>query len=788
MLLKTLGRLGLQDATGVYTYQGVHGLLLLCYVVDRYCVQGRRQHNRELLADLLWPNSKSRKNRKNNLSGTLKRLREALVAGDVLRTCIDSDPYDPSLELRLEHLSLSPHDPPRLMTVDFTVCEAACAERDVLTVAGLYEGVFLAGIEKRTPSLAGELLTWLQDKRSSLASNILEACLDVLADATVAAEQQRAAQGLLERLSEHDPRVFIEPSLLADAHAYLPAVQQADLAVRLRQMLDAKLETPTASTHDHVNLLMTMALQVAPDFEVACRVQQPPLMGTQKAHCKQFLEDGDWLQSATQSTNTQLSNTQLSNTQSTNTQSLKAQLSIGTSPYKQPQVRLRGRAFWQRQAIATAQHVSLLQRLWQATPERPETLTGLFYLAWHYHQGVTPVSAANAARPQAGVSADATLEQLIRAHLDAISSEQAARLTRGMGNFAGFDWGKLTRVFLHRARQASRMERFAEVLAITTVWERARGQRGEAQNAQMVWLAAYALERQGDYGKATEQLTGYAEASDHHRALWASLLFRVGKTADARASAGQLLFSRDRWAQAEAHGLLAKIAYFAEDFDRAIDHYERAKSAWTQADEPCRAIGAEASMASCYDYRGKAGDVQRADEIYHDLAETIVRQGLPPLTGLRTRLNQLMLWDYHQLQTPAHIRAGFSELIDTLEKQDVSKEVLGKAWYNFGQHYYGHYQTYAENMDGAYVDIHHTDLHHARVCYMRALEALEGSRDRVTYACACGELGRVHQIQHHPSQAEALLYEAVDILADTNQSGLLAEYQALLAREEAMSA
>jgi tetratricopeptide (TPR) repeat protein len=332
------------------------------------------------------------------------------------------------------------------------------------------------------------------------------------------------------------------------------------------------------------------------------------------------------------------------------------------------------------------------------------------------------------------------------------------------------------------------MERFAEVLAITTVWERARGQRGEAQNAQMVWLAAYALERQGDYGTAMEQLTAYAEASDHHRALWASLLFRVGKTADASARAGQLLPSRDRWAQAEAHGLLAKIAYFAQDFDRAIDHYEHAKSAWTQANEPCRAIGAEASMASCYDYRGKAGDVQRADDIYNDLAETIVRQGLPPLTGLRTRLNQLMLWDYHQLKTPEHIRAGFSELIDTLEKQDVSKEVLGKAWYNFGQHYYGYFQTYAEGMARGYVDIHHSDLHYARVCYMRALEPLKGSRERVIYACACGELGRIHQIQHNPSQAEALLCEAVEILLDTNHSSLLAEYQSLLANEEPMSA
>jgi tetratricopeptide (TPR) repeat protein len=408
----------------------------------------------------------------------------------------------------------------------------------------------------------------------------------------------------------------------------------------------------------------------------------------------------------------------------------------------------------------------------------------LFYLAWHYHQGVTLAVTPQVASPQGQPLEDATLEQLIKANFQA-SNDHVGQVARGMGDFADFDWGKLTRVFLHQVQQASRMERFAEVLAITRVWERARQQRKEAQNAQLVWSAAYALERQGDYGKAMEQLTPYAEASDHHRALWASLLLRVGETALATETARQLVHSADAWAQAEAHGLLAKDAYFAEEFTRAINHYEQAKLAWIDAAEPCRAIAAEVGVASCYDCRAEAGDVPRADDIYNDLAEAIVRQGLPLLTALRTRLNQLILWDYHDLKTAHEIRVGFNNLIETLERQDVSKEVLGKTWYNLGQHYYGYYQAYADGVDGAHVDIHHPDLHHARVCYQRALEALEGSRDRVMYACACGELGHVYLLQNNQARAEAFLVSAVDILCDTKQHSLLAEYQQLLAQGDA---
>ena len=244
--------------------------------------------------------------------------------------------------------------------------------------------------------------------------------------------------------------------------------------------------------------------------------------------------------------------------------------------------------------------------------------------------------------------------------------------------------------------------------------------------------------------------------------------------------AQQLVHSDDAWAQAEAYGLLAKDAYLAKNFTLAIDHYERAKFAWMEADEPCRAIAAEVGVASCYDCRARADDVQRADDIYNDLAEVIIRQGLPSLTGLRTQLSQLMLWDYHQLKSPEDIRQGFTDLINILEQQDISKEVLGKALYNFGQHYYSYYEAYAESRKGAYVDIRHSDLHRARECYRQALEALEGSHDRVMYACACGELGRIHQIQNNRARAKALLCKTVDILLQTEQKSLLAEYQQLL--------
>ena len=768
LLLKTLGRLGLQDATGTYTYQGTNSLLLLCYLADRYA-EGKRQHNREALVKLLWPRTQSLKNRKNNLSVALKHLREALAGAEIVRLCEDSDPYDPSLELHPDSLSLTSLNSNRLVTVDFTVCEAACAARDLVTVSAVYEGVFLAGVEKRASNVAGELLTWLQEKRSSLASTVLEACLEVLHDVYAPPDQRQAAQGLLEQLSEHEPHVFIDASLLADAHAYLPARQQTDLAGRLQ----ASLAAP--ETQAYRPLLMTMALQHEPNFEVACRVQHPPLMGAPKAHCKQFLEDGDWLQVVTAASDGSGDGSSGSGQGSGD----------GSSKNKQPShTRLRGQAFWQRQAVAKAQHVLLLQRLWRETPERPETYAELFHLAWHYHQGVAPTAAPSGVVSPGQRAGEMTLEQLIRADLEARSEANTHhQAAQGMGNFAGFDWSRLTRVFRVQAQHASRRERFAEVLALCDVWEGARQQRTEAQDAQMVWFAAYALERQGDYGAARERLREVANVSERHRALWASLQFRVGKTAQATDTARQLLPSADMWARAEAHSLLAKVAYFAEDYNSAIEHYERAKVAWEQADEPCRAIAAETGVASCYDYRSQAGDVDRANDIYNDLAEVIVRQGLPPLTGLRTRLNQLILWDYHHFKTPDEIRCGFTELIDTLERQDISSEVLGTAWYNFGQHYYNSYCAYADGVQDAYVDIHHSDVYRARVCYERALEQLKGSRDVVTYGCAHGELGRVYLHQHNRAQAQVCFAEAVDILSRTNQQSLCAEYQQLLVSE-----
>jgi hypothetical protein len=773
VLLKTLGGLRLQDASGApFTYRGVRGLLLVCYMVDQ-ARKEKNQQKREALAALLWPDTKDPKN---NLSRALTNLRNAMAGEDILRTCEDGEFSDPSLELILERVSLHKLDYHALVTVDFAVCEEACAKADVVTVAEVYSGVFLAGIEKRATNLSRGFYKWLKDKRLSLASKVLEACLEVLQDGSAPQVQRHAAQGLLARLSEHDTEVFSAPSLLADAYAYLPAEQQAGLAARLWAMFEAAPATETEPDISvYGDVFMALALQHEPDFDVACQVCQPPLTEKQKVEFLQFLQDSDWLVEV-------FDNAEMSNP---STRDVKRSIAL--------RERLRGRMFWQRQAIAKAQHIALLERLWQETPERPETLEGLFYLAWHYHQGVTPAVTPQIASPQWRLAEDATLEQLIKANFhtagdDQVShqaSHQVSQSTRGMGDFADFDWGKLTRVFLYQVQQASRMERFSEVLAITTVWERARGRRKEAQDAQVVWFTAYALERQGDYGKAMEQLTAYAETSDRHQALWASLLFRVGETTVATEMARQLVKCADAWAQAEAHGLLAKNAYFAEDFTRAINHYEHAKLAWIEAEEPCRAIAAEVGVASCYDCRAQADDVQRADDIYNDLAEIIVRQGLPLLTALRTRLNQLMLWDYHDFKTPQEVREGFNSLIETLEQQDVSKEVLGKAWYNFGQHYYSHYQAYAEGVGKAYVDIRHPDLHHARVCYQRALEALEGSRDRVMYACACGELGRIYQLQNNQARADALLCNTVGILSDTKQQSLLAEYQQLLAQGDA---
>ena len=298
VLLKTLGGLRLQDASGVpFTYRGVRGLLLVCYLVDQ-ASKGKRQHKRAALAKLLWPQTKDPKN---NLSRALANLRAAMAGEDIVRTCVDSDPYDPSLELMLERVSLRQLDTRKIVTVDFAVCEDACAKDDMVTVAEVYTGVFLAGVEKRATDLADEFWTWLEDKRSSLASSVLEACLDVLQDATAPQAQQQAAQGLLERLSEHDPRVFIAPSLLADAHAYLPAEKQAALAARLQAMfLQATFEAAPkteaeSDTRVYKNVLMALALQHEPDFDVACLVQQPSLTETQKADFLQFLQDGDWL-------------------------------------------------------------------------------------------------------------------------------------------------------------------------------------------------------------------------------------------------------------------------------------------------------------------------------------------------------------------------------------------------------------------------------------------------------------------------------------------------------------
>ena len=732
--LKTLGGLCLQGTP--CAYRAVHGLLLLCYLAD----QG--VHKREKLAELLWPQARNTKNRKNNLSAALKRLHEAIDGVVLLQPSLNDDPYDPSLELNPNYLAKSPADCSGILKVDFLLCEQACHDQDLSTLRRYYHGTFLEGLEKRAPKLSEALWEWIEDKRTMLASSVLETCLAVLKHPDSAA-QRSDAQALLETLSTHDPETFIASSLLADAYPYLPMARQRQVDKRLLETFHQNPETQQT-----LSLLQALALQHSPDWEIACQAQLEPLSEAQKVQQRQVLDDGDWLQSDGQ------------------------------------RLRLRGQFFWRRHVASQAQYCfGLLRRLWQETPLLPEKLEELFHLAWLYHQGMAQYQQH---LEQQRAAKQHIAEQLgLSANQDSDASDEVSSQTnnagetawQGMGDLQGFAWDKLCAAFLAHVQQASRAEHFHEVQHICAVWEREQQQRLEAVNPLLYWYQAYSLERQGEYAAARACLQPFAQHSDRYRALWATLLLRTGDT-DAAIGLAEALLARseDAWAQAEAHGLLAKVAYYREDYSQGIDHYEQARSCWQHADEACRAIGARASVASCYDYRAQPGDAARANHIYQELREAIQRQGLPLLTALRIRLNQVLLWDYHQLMLLEDVRQGFEDIISTLQQHDLSRELLGKAWHNFGEHYRRCYEQRPQRSPNS------PELYHARDCYQQALEQLRDSRDPITFACASGDLGDIYSIQGDHAQARALLQQAVTVLQHNDQQAYLDEYHQRLSQ------
>ena len=721
MLLQTLGKLQIIGAATKKgdPYQGVQNLVLLCYLMDK------GSQEREQLAALFWPQSKTPSN---NLSKAMANLsKETGVDTPILQT-IKGNGYTSSIEIHPSYCHSVAGEDRHELLADFLLCEDACRTSDLKTLQHYYQGMFLEGIEKHAAHLSDALRRWIEEKRSELADRVLETCLAVLQndfqDSEAAQSERDCARALLEILLAHKSEALISTSLLADAYSHVSATHQAELSQHVLSALSADSQGGIV-----MPLLYTMALQTHPNWNVAYaayysqqsrRSDENTEDTAQKNTCLEYIYDEDWLH---------------------DTDTEEPQTS-----YRHKQQRLRGRSFWRSYLTPTPHlYLPLLKCLWRKTyAESFEQYEELFALAWSYYQG--------------------------------IDIQHAGVLSQGIGNLADLAdspsrWLKLTATFLHRMQQASREESFAEVQALCQIWEGLRQQKKASIDPEVRFYYAYSLERQGDYPSAELWLQDVWEASDRHRALWASLLLRRGDS-EATSYAEQLLDkSSDSWACAEAHSLLAKVAYHAQEYDTGISHYACAATYWQQANEPRRALGAKVSIAACYDCKN---DVARAKDAYQELQQAMKQHHTPTLTRLRIRLNELLLWDRCNLEPIQTIREGFTALIADLHKQPISYELLGKACYNFAYHYYEDYQRLSSKTPSSIA------LDQARSYYQQALEHLQKGHDSVTFTCAMAELGRVHCLQEDCVPGLALLHEAIKRFDAIQQASYAEEYRAVL--------
>lgn len=223
---------------------------------------------------------------------------------------------------------------------------------------------------------------------------------------------------------------------------------------------------------------------------------------------------------------------------------------------------------------------------------------------------------------------------------------------------------------------------------------------------QSRFLEAYALERLGRFKEALELLQALPQTGHDPNtvALRSVLLWRTGKSAEAKRTAQQALSSSLDWlwARATANNTLGYLAVAEERFLEAASLFKKAASLYQAAGEKSRWVGSLNNYAIALDRVAEAAEKEGkdqaalerlqadAEQAYQQTLEALGQSGENPTLRARILLNLGMLW--RRRKDWARAEKQYLEAL-TFAEQANALEISARLQLNLGVVYLQQQQT-----------------------------------------------------------------------------------------------
>ncbi|MDX2006886.1 MAG: tetratricopeptide repeat protein [Meiothermus sp.] len=350
---------------------------------------------------------------------------------------------------------------------------------------------------------------------------------------------------------------------------------------------------------------------------------------------------------------------------------------------------------------------------------------------------------------------------------------QIHQSTHGFGG-AG-DFPRARTAYLAQAQTLMNGLKFAETLEVLGEL-RAAEQVAEADpEPQVRFLEAYALERLGRFKEALVLTADIPEAQHTPSmvALRSVLLWRTGKSHEARAAAEQAVQSGLDWlwAKATANNTLGYLAHSEERFLDAASSFKKAASLYLTAGEKNRWVGSLNNHAMALDELAQLAEKEgqsaerlealqaNAEQAYQQTLQALEQTGDNPTLRARILLNIGLLWQRRTQLDKAE--EYFVEAHEHAERANTL-EISARLHLNLGMVYLGQ-----EKID------------EAREQFSKAISCAAQAGEFVIQGRA---VGNIAFLDNDPDGIEV----AIDLLRQSNHADALAvyikDYETVLAR------
>jgi tetratricopeptide (TPR) repeat protein len=235
--------------------------------------------------------------------------------------------------------------------------------------------------------------------------------------------------------------------------------------------------------------------------------------------------------------------------------------------------------------------------------------------------------------------------------------------TQGFGGLG--DMAKARTAYCNQAQKHMDYLEFAKVIALLEEVRSAERVTGIDPEPETTFLYAYALERSGRFKEALEVVQNLAilHLTSKLMALKSGLLWRAGKTAEARLTAESVLDNGlgDLWAKATAYSTIGSVLSSDGEFSEAISSFKKAAGFYEAVGDQHRWIGALNNQATCL---GKMGDnAQRLGES-KELIESII---IEAEAAYKTALEGLAQLEIGNLPLEGRILFNLGRISETRE-------------------------------------------------------------------------------------------------------------------------